>query len=44
MDGVDDVNAEGLIVVLKSSPPCLDSVGLDGVYAVIEGDIFSAAH
>ena len=40
VDGVDDVDAEGLIVVLKLSPPFLDSVGLDGVYAVSERDIF----
>ena len=38
VDGVNNVDAEGLVVVLESLPPCLDVVGLDDVF---EGDSFN---
>ena len=40
VDGVNDVDAEGLVVVLNSLSPYLDVVGLDGVDIVTEGDSF----
>ena len=36
----NDVDAEGLVVVLESLPPCLDVIGSDGVDDAFEGDIF----
>ena len=34
-DGVNNVDAEGLLVLIESLPSCLNMLGLDGVF---EGD------
>ena len=44
VDGVNYVDAEGLLVVLNLLSPCLGVVGLDGVDVVFEGVLFLAPY
>ena len=40
VDSVDDVDAEGSVIAINSLSPCIDVVGVDGVF---EGDFFIAS-